>query len=58
MELPYNDIVQKFIDKYTTQLRGSVSMMLGASNFYMPVFEEALEMYNVPLELQYLPVIE
>lgn len=58
MELPYNDIVQKFIDKYTTQLRGSVSMMLGASNFYMPVFEEALEMYNVPLELKYLPVIE
>ena len=58
MELPYNDIVQKFIDKYTTQLRGSVSMMLGASNFHMPVFEEALEMYNVPLELKYLPVIE
>lgn len=58
IEMPYNDIVQKFIDKYTTQLRRSVSMMLGASNFYMPVFEQALEMYNVPLELKYLPVIE
>ena len=32
--------------------------MLGTSNFYMPIFEEALEAYNVPLELKYLPVIE
>jgi membrane-bound lytic murein transglycosylase D len=32
--------------------------MLGASNFYMPLFEEALEMYQLPLELKYLPVIE
>jgi membrane-bound lytic murein transglycosylase D len=32
--------------------------MLGASNFYMPIFEEALEAYNLPLELKYLPVIE
>ena len=32
--------------------------MLGAGNFYMPIFEEALEAYNLPLELKYLPVIE
>ena len=32
--------------------------MLGASNFYMPIFEEALEVYGIPLELKYLPVIE
>jgi membrane-bound lytic murein transglycosylase D len=32
--------------------------MLGASNFYMPIFEEALEMYQLPLELKYLPIIE
>ena len=32
--------------------------MLGASNFYMPIFEEALEAYQLPLELKYLPVIE
>ena len=32
--------------------------MLGASNFYMPIFEEALETYELPLELKYLPVIE
>lgn len=58
IEMPYNEIVQKFIDRYATKLRRSVSMMLGASNFYMPVFEQALETYGVPLELKYLPVIE
>ena len=58
MEMPYNDIVQKFIDRYTNRLRHSVSYMLGASNFYMPIFEQALETYQLPLELKYLPVIE
>lgn len=58
LEMPYNEIVQKFIDRYTGRLRHSVSYMLGASNFYIPIFEEALEAYGLPLELKYLPVIE
>ena len=58
MELAYNDVVQKFIDRYAGRLRYSVSYMLGAMNFYMPVFEEALEAYQLPLELKYLPIIE
>ncbi len=58
IEMPYNDVVQKFIDRYSGKLRRSVSYMLGAGNFYMPIFEQALEAYNLPLELKYLPVIE
>lgn len=58
IEMPYNDVVQKFIDRYSGRLRHSVSYMLGASNFYMPIFEEALEVYELPLELRYMPVIE
>ena len=58
MEMPWNPIVQKFIDRYTGRGRRSVSFMLGAANFYMPIFEEALEAYGLPLELKYLPVIE
>lgn len=58
IEMPYNDIVQKFIDRYSSDLRRKVAYMLGAQNFYMPVFEEALEAYDLPLELKYLPVIE
>ena len=58
IEMPYNEVVQKFIDRYSGRLRHSVSYMLGASNFYMPIFEQALETYQLPLELKYLPVIE
>ena len=58
MEMPYNNVVQKFIDRYSNELRNAVGIMLGASNFYMPIFEQALETYSLPLELKYLPVIE
>ena len=56
--MPYNSVVQKFIDQYCERMRRSVSIMLGASNFYTPIFEDALESYGVPLELKYLPIIE
>ena len=58
MEMPYNEVVRKFIDIYTGRLRDRVAFMLSASNFYMPIFEEALDAYNLPLELKYLPIIE
>jgi len=58
IEMPYNKVVRKFIDRYTGRLRHTVSFMLGAQNFYMPIFEQALEAYELPLELKYLPVIE
>ena len=58
IEMPYNEVVQKYIDRYSSNLRRTVSIMLGASNFYMPIFEQALETYGLPLELKYLPVIE
>lgn len=58
MEMPYNSIVQQFINQYSGRLRRSVSYMLGAGNFYIPIFEEALDYYGLPLELKYLPVIE
>lgn len=58
IEMPYNEVVRTCIDRYTGRLRRTVSFMLGAANFYMPVFEEALEAYQLPLELKYLPIIE
>ena len=58
IEMPYNSVVRKFIDQYSGRLRRSIAMMLGASNFYNPIFEDALEAYQLPLELKYLPIIE
>lgn len=58
MEMPYNDIVKKFIEMYL-QKPDKVEYMLGlGQTYYFPMFEKALERYGVPLELKYLPVIE
>ena len=58
IEMPFNEPVKKLIEAYTTRLRSKVSFMLAAGNFYMPIFEEALDAYELPLELRYLPVVE
>ena len=58
IDMPLNDVTRTFINTYSNRMRHSVAIMLGASNFYMPIFEEALERYDLPLELRYLPVIE
>ena len=44
----HNEVFQKFIDRYSGRLRHSISYMLGASNFYMPIFEEALNSTSCP----------
>ena len=58
IDMPLNDVTRKYIETYSNRMKGSVSIMLGSSNFYNPIFEEALERYGLPLELKYLPVIE
>ena len=58
IEMPFNDIVKNHIEAYTNRLRNKVSFILAAANFYMPLFEEALDTYDLPLELKYLPIIE
>ncbi len=58
IEMPYNEVVREFIDLYAVRLREKVSLMLAAANFYVPLFEEALDLYDLPMELKYLPVIE
>lgn len=58
MDMPYNEVVKKYIDQYTGPMRSKVSYLLGAMNFYTHIFEEALAMYDLPNELKYLPIIE
>ena len=56
--LPYNESVKKFINFYFNRRRGMVSIMMGLTNYYFPLFEEALARYDLPAELKYLPIIE
>jgi len=58
IELPYNQIVKSYIERYTEKGRPQVAAILGLNNYYLPIFEQALEEQGLPLELKYLPMIE
>ena len=58
VDLSYNKTVKNFIELYTQRRRDQVEMMLGLANFYFPIFEEALDKYNLPMELKYMAIIE
>jgi membrane-bound lytic murein transglycosylase D len=58
IEMPYNSIVQTYIDFYMVRRRKQVGQMIGLGCYYFPIFEKELEANDMPLELKYLPVIE
>lgn len=58
IEMPFNQIVRAYIDRYTEKSRPQVSTILGLGSYYIPIFEQALEERGLPNELKYLPVIE
>ena len=58
MELVYNKHVKSFIDVYAVQKRDKTERILGLADVYFPLFEQALDKYNMPLELKYLAVVE
>lgn len=58
IEMPFNSVVRNYIDRYTQRGREQVTVLLGLSHYYFPIFEQALEERGLPLELKYLPVIE
>ena len=51
IEMPYNQVVRSYIDRYVKRNRTLVEEMLGMSLYYMPIFEQALEKEGLPLEL-------
>ena len=58
IEMPYNQVVRKHIERYVYRSRTLIEQMLGMSLYYMPIFEQALEKEGLPLELKYLPIVE
>lgn len=58
IDMPYNSIVRKCIDRYAKNGRSLVTACLGLGNYYIPIIEQALEAEGLPNELKYLPMIE
>lgn len=58
IQLPYNAIVKSYINRYTDARYGTISRVLGMSQYYFPLIEEELLRSDLPVELRALPIIE
>lgn len=58
IELPYNERVRAFILRYVKRSPKQVARLMRMSEYYFPIFEDALARYGLPYELKYVPIIE
>lgn len=56
--LAFNEPVKNYIHAYTGKNRIKVGRMLGLAEYYFPLFEEMLDLYDLPLEFKYLAIVE
>ncbi|RZN74393.1 MAG: lytic transglycosylase domain-containing protein, partial [Winogradskyella sp.] len=54
----YNPSLESVIKRYLKTRRTSMSRLMGLSHFYFPMFEEALDKEDIPLEVKYLAIVE
>jgi membrane-bound lytic murein transglycosylase D len=58
LEISYNKRIRSFIHLYAFRQRDLTERVLGLSKFYYPMIEEALDKYDIPLEIKHLAVVE
>lgn len=56
--LPYNDIVKNHIIRYSEKMPSTMGRILGVCDYYMPIFQEIFDKYDLPEELRAMAVIE
>lgn len=56
--IPYNHVVRNYIILYTEKMPEFSEQILGLSQYYLPIFEEILDQYNMPKELKVMAIIE
>ncbi|MGM9736190.1 MAG: LysM peptidoglycan-binding domain-containing protein [Candidatus Cryptobacteroides sp.] len=58
ISLPYNDIVRNYIILYSEKMPTKMGSILGLCDYYMPIFQEIFDRYDMPEELKAMAVIE
>ena len=56
--MTFNPEVRSYIRMYLNRMRGRIDVMITLSEFYYPIFEEALSRWGVPEELKHLTIVE
>lgn len=58
LDLSYNPSLENVVKSFLQRKNELLARMLTASQFYFPMFEEALDRHNIPLEIKYLSIVE
>ena len=58
LDLDWNPVVHSRVRFYASKRRKHLGTMLGRAPAYFPIFEQALDRHDLPMELKYLPVVE
>lgn len=56
--LPYNEIVRNYIILYSEKMGQRMENILGLCSYYMPIFQETFDRYDLPEELRAMAIIE
>jgi membrane-bound lytic murein transglycosylase D len=56
--IEYNQGLENIIKSFLKNRKRSFERLMAVSEFYFPLFEEAFDKHNVPLEIKYLAVVE
>ena len=56
--IEYNVGLENVIKSFLKNRKKAFERLMGVSQFYFPIFEEALAAENIPLEIKYLAVVE
>ncbi|GAA4941993.1 LysM peptidoglycan-binding domain-containing protein [Algibacter agarivorans] len=54
----YNPSLESVIKSYLKHRRKSIQKLITLSAFYFPMFERELDLYDIPLEVKYLAIVE
>lgn len=56
--IEYNVGLENLVKAFLKNRKHSMERLMGISQYYFPMFEEAMAKYNVPLEIKYLALVE
>ena len=57
-QIDYTPLLEEIIINHLENRQATYLELYSKSDYFFPIFENALQKYNVPLELKYLPVVE